>query len=129
MLSDRLARLALDPVRREQILARTRAILRRQWPEIAAWVGRHDGVLDVIPPRAGAIALVKYALPIAPVALFDRLREEKSVLITPGPHFEIGKYIRVGYGYEIEKLRKGLSKIDEVIGEILSPTRRRRRAV
>ena len=128
MLSDRLARLALEPARRDQILNRTRAIVRRQWPEIRSWVARHDGVLDVIPPRAGAIALVRYRLPIGGVALFDRLREKKSVLITPGAHFGIGKYIRVGYGYEIGKIREGLSKIDEVIDEIHSPAQRHRRA-
>ena len=31
--------------------------------------------------------------------LADRLRLEQSVLITPGPHFGIGKYLRIGYGY------------------------------
>ncbi len=128
MLSDRLARRALEPARREQILGRTRAIVRRQWPEIQSWVRKHEDILDVIPPRAGAIALVRYRLPIGSVAFFDRLREEKSVLITPGAHFGIGKYIRVGFGYEIGKIREGLAKIDEVIADIQSPAQRRRRA-
>jgi aspartate/methionine/tyrosine aminotransferase len=123
MLSDRLARLALEPRRRDEILARTRGILRRQFPEIEAWVRGHDGVLELIPPRAGAIALVRYRLPIGSVAFFDRLRREKSVLITPGAHFGIGKYIRVGYGYDIEKVREGLAKIDELISELQAPAR------
>jgi aspartate/methionine/tyrosine aminotransferase len=114
MLSDRLARAALEPRRREEILARTREILRRQLPEVEAWVRRHEGVLDVIPPRAGAIALVRYRLPIGSVRLFDRLRVEKSVLITPGAHFGIGKYLRIGYGYDLGKVREGLSRIDEL---------------
>jgi aspartate/methionine/tyrosine aminotransferase len=128
MLSDRLARAALEPGRREQILARTREILRRQLPEVEAWVKGHHGVLELIPPRAGAIALVRYRLPIGSVALFDRLRLEKSVLITPGAHFGIGKYLRVGYGYDMGKVREGLSKIDELISELMSPARRHRRA-
>ncbi len=118
MLSDRLARAALEPKRREQILARTRAILGGQLPEIEAWVRGHDGVLELIPPRAGAIALVRYRLPIGSVALFDRLRLEKSVLITPGAHFGIGKYLRIGYGYDIGKVREGLSRIDELLAEL-----------
>jgi aspartate/methionine/tyrosine aminotransferase len=128
MLSDRLARAALEPRRRDQILARTREILRRQLPEIEAWVKSHDGVLELIPPRAGAIALVRYRLPIGSVALFDRLRIEKSVLITPGAHFGIGKYLRIGYGYDIGKVREGLARIDEVISELQTPARKRRRA-
>ena len=128
MLSDRLARIAMEPGRRAQILARTRAILRRQLPVIEEWVRGHDGVLELIPPRAGAIALVRYRLPIGSVALFDRLRLEKSVLITPGAHFGIGKYLRIGYGYDIGKVREGLTRIDQVIAEFRSPERSRRRA-
>jgi aspartate/methionine/tyrosine aminotransferase len=118
MLSDRLARAALEPRRRDAILARTRAILRRQLPEVVAWVGGHEGVLDLIPPLAGAIALVRYRLRIGSVALFDRLRREKSVLITPGGHFGIGKYLRIGYGYDIGKVREGLSRIDQMLVEL-----------
>ena len=118
MLSDRLARTALEPGRREQILARTRDILRRQLPVIEAWVRGHEGVLELISPRAGAIALVRYRLPIGSVRLFDRLRLEKSVLITPGAHFGIGKYLRVGYGYEIGKVREGLARIDQLLSEL-----------
>ena len=70
-----------------EILARTRVLLRRQLPVIEESVRGHDGVLEFIPPRAGAIALVRYRLPIGSVAFFDRLRLEKSVLITPGAHF------------------------------------------
>lgn len=118
MLSDRLARAAMEPRRREEILARTRAILRRQLPAVEAWVRRHEDVLDLIPPLAGAIALVKYRLPIGSVALFDRLRLEKSVLITPGGHFGIGKYLRIGYGYDPEKTLRGLSRVGEILAEM-----------
>ena len=123
MLSDRLARAAMEPRRREEILTRTRAILRLQLPAVEGWVRRHEDVLDLIPPLAGAIALVKYRLPIGSVALFDRLRLEKSVLITPGAHFGIGKYIRVGYGYDPEKTLRGLSQVGELLSE-LRPSRK-----
>ncbi len=128
MLSDRLARAALEPGRREKILSRTREILRRQLPEVEGWIRRHDRVLDCIRPVAGATVLVRYHLPIAPVALFDRLRREKSVLITPGPHFGIGKYLRIGYGYDPAKLKEGLSRITELLMESTSSGPRRRRS-
>ena len=118
MLSDRLARAAMEPRRREEILTRTRAILRRQLPAVEGWVRRHEDMLDLIAPLAGAIALVKYRLPIGSVALFDRLRLEKSVLITPGAHFGIGKYIRVGYGYDPEKTLRGLSRVGDLLSEL-----------
>ena len=60
--------------------------------------------------------LVKYRLPIGSVALFDRLRLEKSVLITPGAHFGIGKYIRIGYGYDVGKTLEGLARVDGFSG-------------
>ncbi len=118
MLSDRLARVAMEPRRRDEILSRTRAIIRRQLPVLEAWVGGHEGTLELIPPLAGAIGLVSYRLTVGSVALFDRLRREKSVLVTPGGHFGIRKYLRIGYGYDIGKLREGLTRIDEMLCEL-----------
>lgn len=118
MLSDRLARAAMEPRRRDEILARTRGIIRRNLPRVEAWIRGHGQLFDYIPPVAGAIALVKYRLPIGSAALFDRLRLEKSVLITPGAHFGIGRYIRIGYGYDVEKTLAGLSRVGELLREL-----------
>lgn len=128
LLSDRLARAALEPGKREKILSRTREILRRQLPEVEAWIEGHAPNLEWIRPVAGAIVLVKYRLSIASVPLFNRLRLEKSVLITPGAHFGIGKYFRVGYGYDPGKLKEGLSRITELLMELTSSSPRKRRA-
>lgn len=125
ILSDRLARIAMAPDRREQILARTRTILHRNWPRLAEWLNGHRDIFDYIPPVASAIVLLRYRLPIAPVRLFDRLRLEYSVLITPGPHFGIGKYIRIGYGYDINKTLAGLARVDEFLASLRVAPRRR----
>jgi aspartate/methionine/tyrosine aminotransferase len=124
MLSDRLARAALEPRRREEILARTRRIIRENHPRIEAWVRSNGKVLDSIAPVAGAIALIRYRLPIGSVALFNRLRLEQSVLITPGAHFGIGKYIRVGFGYDIEKTLEGLARVEGVLRALRPEPRR-----
>jgi aspartate/methionine/tyrosine aminotransferase len=124
MLSDRLARLAMEPRRREEILARTRGIIRRHLPQVEAWIRGHGELLDYIAPVAGAIALVKYRLPIGSAALFDRLRLDKSVLITPGAHFGIGRYIRIGYGYDVGKTLEGLRQIDGFLAEMAGGRRR-----
>ena len=40
------------------------------------------------------------------------------MLITPGAHFGIGKYLRIGYGYDLGKLKKGLRRFDTLLGEL-----------
>jgi len=127
-LSDRLARIVMDHARREAILQRTRNIIRDHLPHLEQWIHTHDDIFTYIPPVAGAIAFFRYKLPISSSALFDKLRMEQSVLITPGDHFGVGKYIRVGYGYDIDYTLKGLARADITLKQ-LSGTRTRSRAV
>jgi len=124
LVSDRLAAIAMQRDRREALLARTRGIIRANLKPVEAWVRSHDDILDFIPPQAGAIALVRYDLPIASTALFDRLRTRHSVLITPGSHFGIGRYIRIGYGYDIDRTLRALARVDEAFEAIRSEKRR-----
>lgn len=123
MLSDRLARQALEPGRREALIARTRAILARNLPELEAWIRSHGPLFEYIPPVAGAIAFLRYRLPIPSVELFDRLRREESVLITPGAHFGAGRYLRIGYGYDLVRTREGLARIDRFLRRLAAPRR------
>ena len=118
MLSDRLARIVMEPVRREQVLERTRAIVRRNLPRLESWIHSHDDIFSYIPPVAGAITFFRYKLPITSAALFDCLRKERSVLITPGDHFGVGRYIRVGFGYDVEYTLRGLARIDLTLEEL-----------
>jgi aspartate/methionine/tyrosine aminotransferase len=125
-VSDRLARIAMEPQRREKILARTRAIIRSNLPKVEAWIRSHGDMLTYIPPRAGAIAFMRYKLPISSAALFEKARKEHSVLITPGIHFGFpGKYIRVGYGYDIDYTLRGLARLDRVFEAVQKKPRRR----
>jgi hypothetical protein len=118
MLSDQLADIVMQPSRRDEILLRTRTIIGQNLPLLENWVTKHADIFDYARPIAGAIAMIRYRLPIASVALFNRLREEQSVLITPGGHFGIGRYLRVGFGYDIEKIRQGLRRIDRLLLEL-----------
>jgi len=117
-LSERLANLAMEPARRETILARTRGILRRNLPVLEEWIGSHGSLFEYVRPSAGAIAFVRYHLPIAPTALVDRIREEQSVLLVPGNQLGVSKYIRIGYGSDAEFLLKGLARVDETLSRI-----------
>ena len=40
------------------------------------------------------------------------------MLITPGAHFGIGRYLRIGFGYDIAHIQKGLRRIDRVLQEL-----------
>jgi hypothetical protein len=118
MLGDRLARIVMEPARREKVLERTREIIHRHLPKLESWIHSHDDIFTYIPPVAGAIAFVRYKLPISSTALFDKLRKEHSVLITPGDHFGVGRYIRVGYGYDIDYTLRGLARVDLTLEEL-----------
>jgi aspartate/methionine/tyrosine aminotransferase len=114
-LSDVLARKALRPEVRARILDRTRGILRANYPVLEAWVGRRRETFRLVPPRAGAIAYLRYAWKVNSTELVVRLRDEQSVLIVPGDHFGMDGYLRVGFGNEPEDLRAGLERIDGVL--------------
>ena len=115
ILSDRVAQIALAPANREKILERTRGILRKNYPVVEAWIGRHPGLFTCIPPRAGAIAYMRYALKTNSTELVTRLIQEKSTLIVPGDHFEMDHYLRIGFGSEPEYTEKGLARVGELL--------------
>jgi aspartate/methionine/tyrosine aminotransferase len=117
-LSDALARRALEPARRAQILARTRRILNENFPIIAGWLDGHGGLFSYAPPDAGAIVYVRYHHPINSTDLVNRLRNEKSVLIVPGDHFGMDGYLRIGFGEETGYMRQGLHRLQELLSEI-----------
>jgi aspartate/methionine/tyrosine aminotransferase len=112
MLSDRLAAAALEPARRDAILARTREIVRRQWPRLEAWLRRHQDVFEWAAPQAGAIALARYRLRVGSTALVDRIRREQSVLLVPGDMLGAGRSLRFGFGYDIERTLAGLRRVE-----------------
>jgi len=119
-LSEKLARVALEPKKRHQILERTRSILRGQLPIVEQWVEEQRGLFFMVKPRAGAIAYLRYQMELSSTDLITRLREEKSVLVVPGDHFGMDHYIRIGYGYDREVLKKGLDLFSELLETIRS---------
>ena len=115
MISDRLAAFAMEPTVRENIFARTRAIIRANLPHLESWIRLQGDVFRYVRPVAGAIAYVKYDLPVRSTQLVDRIREERSVLLVPGDMFGIGKGIRFGFGYDIEHTMKGLAQAEDLL--------------
>jgi aspartate/methionine/tyrosine aminotransferase len=109
MLSDRLAETVMAPERREDLLRRTRSIIRTNLPRLDEWIASQPP-LSYVPPRAGAIAYVGYDLPIASRELIERIRTQQSVLLVPGEMFGLGNGFRVGFGFDIEHTIKGLDR-------------------
>lgn len=114
-ISDKLAALAMDPGVRENIFARTRSIIRANLPHLEAWIREQGDVFTYARPVAGAIAYVKYHLPVRSTELVDRVREERSVLLVPGDMFGLRKGIRFGFGYDIEHTMKGLAQAEDLL--------------
>ncbi|MDH5223531.1 MAG: aminotransferase class I/II-fold pyridoxal phosphate-dependent enzyme [Actinomycetota bacterium] len=119
-VSDRLAALAMLPEVREAILARTRAIVRANYPVLESWLETHRDIFMWDRPDAGAIAYAKYDLPIKSTELAERVRTERSVLLVPGDMFGLKKGLRFGFGYDIEHTMKGLSLVDEILADVIA---------
>ena len=114
-VNDRLASIALRPARRQLMLARTRGIIRTNYPIVKRWIERRAPAMSHIPPKAGAIVLARYSYPIGSTELVTRLREEKGVLVVPGDHFDMDGHLRIGFGSDPTHLESSL----ELIGELL----------
>jgi aspartate/methionine/tyrosine aminotransferase len=117
MLSDILAGFAMRPGVRENILARTRSIVRANFPTLDEWIGSHDA-FTAARPGAGAVTYAKYDLPIRSGELVDRIRQERSVLLVGGDMFGLKKGIRFGFGFDLEHTMKGLALADEILEHV-----------
>jgi aspartate/methionine/tyrosine aminotransferase len=110
-LSDRVARVAVEPQNRERCYARTRAILQHNLPIAREWIAGFGGRLTWREPQAGAIALVKYDGGVPSIALAERIRVNQSTLVVPGSHVGLEGYLRIWLGGREEFLREGLTRI------------------
>lgn len=117
-LSNRLAALALSPEVRPEILKRTRGYIRRGYPELEKWIAGQDGLFELTPPGAAAIAFLRYHLQVNSTQLVERLRKEKSVLVVPGDVFGMDGYLRVSYGLPVEYLTTALGRLQELVGDL-----------
>ena len=95
-LNDRLARVALAGA--DYILARTRGIVAANYPLVRKWIEKRAPALAHVAPEAGAIVFVRYRQAVNSTTLVERLRDEQSVLLVPGDHFDMDGYLRIGFG-------------------------------
>jgi len=118
VLSDALANLALAPEVRSRILDRTRTIIRTNRELLADWVGDQGDRFSYHPPRAGAIAFLRYRAPVGSSDLAERLRIEKDLLVVPGDQFGLDGYVRIGFGPPEGELTEALGRIRGLFDEL-----------
>lgn len=119
-LTDRLAALALGPAVRPRILERTRAILHAGLDPLVAFLDE-PGIFRYRLPDAGAICYVRYELPIESAELTERLRAEQDVLLVPGEHFGMRRYLRFGYGLPPDRLTEALDRVRAALTALAHP--------
>ena len=119
LLSDRLGAIAMEPQRRESLLARTRNIIRENLPPLEEWFLKHDDIFTYARPQAGAITYCEYKVPIESTELINRLRIEQSVLLTPGDQHGLNKGFRIGFGYDLEKTLTGLNRAEALMRTLI----------
>jgi aspartate/methionine/tyrosine aminotransferase len=117
-LANKLAAVALSPQARPRLIQRTRDYVRWGFSILDGWLEDHEGILTLVPPQAAAIAFARYHLDVNSTELMERLRHEKSVLVVPGDHFGMDRYLRIGFGLPPGYLQAGLDRIHELIVEL-----------
>ena len=117
-LANRLASIALSSEVRPRIVKRTRDYIRRGFPVLERWLNSHGNTFTLRPPDAAAIAFVRYQLDINSTEFVERLQQEKSVLIVPGDHFGLDRFLRISYGLPHDYLETALDRIHELVVEL-----------
>ena len=77
-LSDLLARHALAPGRRAELLERARQLTAGNLRIVGDWLDAHGSELSWVPPEAGSMAFIRYSHDIGSTALATRLREAEE---------------------------------------------------
>jgi len=118
--SDHLAAVALEPRVREQLLERTRRILKANYPVLEGWLKRFGDTFSWHAPQAGAICLVKYRQATSALDVVERMRAEHSVLLVPGEHFGLPNHIRFGYGEELHHFQEALAETERGLKRVFA---------
>ncbi len=101
--------------RRDAFLARSSSLARQNLEIVAGWMARNRDLLSWAPPRGGVVGFPRYVAPWASERLCARLAEDHGVLLIPGACFEMESRFRLGFGYDTEKLRTGLSRLESFL--------------
>ena len=122
-MSDRIARVAVEPKNRDRCYARTRQILAHNLPIAREWIAGFGGRVTWREPQAGAIALIKYEADVPSLEIAERVRTTQNTLIVPGSHVGLEGYLRVWLGGKEDYLREGLRRIGAELMHVVEAQR------
>jgi aspartate/methionine/tyrosine aminotransferase len=105
ILDDVFSAVALE--NQDKILARSRSLVRENLATLDRWM-QSEPTLSYVKPRAGTIALVKFAANLPSEVFCVRLLQETGVLFTPGSAFDVEGTVRIGYANNHAVLQEGL---------------------
>ncbi len=77
-----------------------------------------EPLVDLVEPKGGTTAFVKYQAPLSSVELCKKLQDATGVMILPGETLEVDGYLRIGYGNNFEQLKKALNIFSEFLHNI-----------
>jgi len=116
-LANELGAIALSPDVRPQVLARTRACLRRGFETVERWAAGRDDI-EVLPPDAAAVCFARYHKRTGSRELVMRLLREKSAFVCPGASFGLEHHLRISFGLPQEYVSRSLDRLGELLDEI-----------
>jgi aspartate/methionine/tyrosine aminotransferase len=123
--SMKLAEIALQPAKRQVLLARQRKLSREGHAVLEDWVQKQEGRFSVSPAVATSIAFVQYHFDMPSVELADHIRRKVSVLVAPGAYLGTENHLRITVGYEPPKVSMALERISATVAELVGTAARR----
>jgi len=105
ILDDYFAALAVE--NKDKIIKRNLEKIKTGKEILMNWANSEPKV-QLIPPKGGTTAFIRYNASISSVELCKKLQEETGVMILPGETLELDGYLRIGYANNFEQLQKAL---------------------
>lgn len=110
IVDDYFAAMALEA--KDVLLARSRAITRRNLAVLADWVAG-EAKASFVAPRAGTTAFVALDVALSSYDQCVALLKDTGVMFTPGSALGVEGYVRVGFACAPEVLKEGLVRVSQ----------------
>lgn len=115
VLDEMVGTLALQ--NQQTIIRRNRQIIRKNLKILEDWVN-HEDHITWLKPKAGTTTLLHYDFEISSVDFCDQLMQKYQTLLVPGSCFGIEHCARIGYAFESEHLKNGLSQVSKLLQDL-----------
>ncbi|MDP2859777.1 MAG: aminotransferase class I/II-fold pyridoxal phosphate-dependent enzyme, partial [Bacillota bacterium] len=112
-LSERVSSAVLE--NRAAFLTRSLSLANTNFNLVKEWMAANSESVSWVSPEGGVVCFPAYASPLASERLCSKLAEERGVLLVPGTCFDVEGRFRLGFGYDTEKLREGLSRLESFL--------------